>query len=193
MKLIVGLGNPDKSYENTYHNLGFMAVDKTAELLGIEFTKTKCRAKIAETVLTGEKVMLAKPQTYMNLSGESIRELVDFYKIDLSDLLVIYDDYDLPQGELRIRENGSSGTHNGMRNILAQLGSGEFARIRIGFKPKTNEFNIPLIELVLSGIKGAEKELFDEMTLLAGKAGLEFAKGVQLDRIMQKYNRKSGK
>ena len=122
MKLIVGLGNPDDKYQNTFHNLGFMAVDAMAETLGIDFNKTKCRALVAETKMASEKVILAKPQTYMNLSGESLRELVSFYKIDLKDVLVIYDDFDLNKGFIRIRENGSAGTHNGMRSIVENIG-----------------------------------------------------------------------
>lgn len=192
MKLIVGLGNPDREYKNTFHNLGFMSVEKTADELDVDFTKTKCRALLAEARIGSEKIILAKPQTYMNLSGESIRELIDFYKIDLSDLLVIYDDYDLEKGVLRIRESGSAGTHNGMKNIVKELGSTNFARIRVGFKP-TEPTPIPLIDLVLSGIKGEDKELFDKATDLAGKAGLDFAKGLNIQSIMQKYNGKGAK
>lgn len=187
MKLIVGLGNPDKKYENTFHNLGFMSVEKTALSLGVEFNKTKCKALIAETKIGNEKILLAKPQTYMNLSGESIGELLSYFKIDQKDLIVIYDDYDLPMGSLRIRENGSAGTHNGMRNIVKILGNGEFARIRIGFKPKVLT-QVPLLDMVLSGIKPEDKPLFDKMTTLAGDAGVDFAKGMTVQQIMQKYN-----
>jgi PTH1 family peptidyl-tRNA hydrolase len=106
-----------------------MSVDKTAEMLGVEFKKEKCKALIAETKIGNEKIIIAKPLTYMNLSGESVRELVNFYKIDLKDLIVIYDDYDLKKGALRIREKGSSGTHNGMRNIVKELGKEDFNRL----------------------------------------------------------------
>ena len=187
MKLIVGLGNPDKKYENTFHNLGFMSVDKTAEILNVEFNKVKCKAQIAETKIGNEKILLAKPQTYMNLSGESIGELLSYFKIELKDLIVIYDDYDLPVGSLRIRESGSAGTHNGMRNIVKVLGNGNFARIRIGFKPQTPTM-IPLLDMVLSGIKAEDKPLFDKMTSLAGNACVDFAKGATIQQIMQKYN-----
>lgn len=189
MKLIVGLGNPDDKYKNTFHNLGFMAVDGAAELLGAQFTKEKCRAKIAELSVGGQKVILAKPQTYMNLSGESVRELVSFFKIPMEDLLVIYDDFDLTKGALRIRESGSAGTHNGMRNIIAELGKSNFARVRIGFKPTENT-PIPLINLVLSSIKEEDKALFEKAVLSASKAVVDFAKGVSLQNIMQKYNSK---
>lgn len=189
MKLIVGLGNPDKEYLNTFHNLGFMAVDKTAKELGIEFTKTKCRASLAETKIGGEKIILAKPLTYMNLSGESVRELMSFYKIDVKDLLVIYDDFDLPKGVLRLRENGSAGTHNGMKNIVKEIGTQSFSRIRIGFKGDADS-KIPLLNLVLSGIKEEDKPLFEKAVENAGKAAVEFAKGQPFQNIMQKYNGK---
>ena len=189
MKLIVGLGNPDAQYKNTFHNLGFMCVDKVAEKLSVQFNKVKCRAEIAETKIGTEKVIIAKPQTYMNLSGESVRELVAFYKISLKDILVIYDDFDLYKGMIRIRENGSAGTHNGMRNIIALLGSGEFCRVRVGFKPQ-GEFNIPLINYVLSGIKVEDKPIYDKAIDVASNCAVDFAKGSTVQQIMQRYNGK---
>ncbi len=186
MKLIVGLGNPDDKYKNTFHNLGFMAVDKVAQTLGVDFSKQKCRALIAEYKSASEKVIICKPQTYMNLSGESVRELLAFYKIELKDLIVIYDDYDLVKGSLRIRESGSAGTHNGMRNIVALCGS-NFARIRIGFKP-SEQTSIPLINLVLSGIQEQDKQLFMKAIDNASKAAIEFAEGLSVQNVMQKYN-----
>ncbi len=186
MKLVVGLGNPDDKYKNTFHNLGFMAIDRTAEKLNATFGKEKCRAKIAELKVGREKVILAKPQTYMNLSGESVRELLAFYKIDLKDLLVIYDDYDLIKGAVRIREEGSAGTHNGMRNIVPLCGTG-FPRIRIGFKPMEKS-EIPLINLVLSGIKEEDKSVFDKALESASDAVVEFVKGETIQNVMQKYN-----
>ena len=187
MKLIAGLGNPGKNYENTFHNLGFMAVDAVADILCTEFNKEKCRAMVAETRINNEKVILAKPLTFMNLSGESIRLLMDFYKIPLSDFLVIYDDYDLKKGVLRIRESGSAGTHNGMRNIISQLGSGEFARIRIGFNPGA-ECRIPLIDYVLSSVKDEDKKIMYSAITRAANAASEFARGVKIQDVMQKYN-----
>jgi PTH1 family peptidyl-tRNA hydrolase len=126
----------------------------------------------------------------MNLSGESVREILSFYKISFSDLLVIYDDYDLVKGEIRIRQNGSSGTHNGMRNIVKEIGTVDFSRIRIGFKPE-EENKIPLINYVLSGIKQEDKPLFEKAIESAGNAAALFAKGEKLDLIMQKYNGKT--
>ena len=125
----------------------------------------------------------------MNLSGESVRELLSFYKIDLKDLIVIYDDFDLSKGFLRIRENGSAGTHNGMRNIVALCGS-NFPRIRVGFKP-TENLQIPLLNLVLSGIKEEDKKLFEVATDCAAEAAVAFAKGETLQNVMQKYNGKT--
>ena len=187
MKLIVGLGNPDDKYKNTFHNLGFMSVDAVAKKLGVEFNKTKCRALVAETKIANEKIILAKPQTYMNLSGESVRELVSFYKIDGKDVLVIYDDYDLFKGAVRIRENGSAGTHNGMRNIVQELGHGNFPRIRIGFKP-TETMQIPLISYVLSGISEQDKPAYEKAIDGASDAAVAFIKGQTIQNVMQKYN-----
>ena len=121
MYLLVGLGNPGKQYENTFHNAGFIALDGIAEELRASFTKKTCKALVAETFIGKEKVLLAKPQTFMNSSGESVRELVNFYKIPLSNVMVFYDDYDIPVGALRIRAHGSAGTHNGMRSIVKRL------------------------------------------------------------------------
>lgn len=190
MKLIVGLGNPDKKYEKTFHNLGFCCADYVAQKLGAEFSKTKCRALVAETKVGAEKIIIAKPQTYMNLSGESVRELVAFYKIQPSDLIVAYDDVDIEKGEIRIRENGSAGTHNGMRNIIALLGITEFPRVRVGFKPDAGN-RVPLIDLVLSGIKEEDKALFDNALQRAGNALKDFAEGKKIQDIMQKYNGKA--
>lgn len=189
MKLIVGLGNPDKEYENTFHNLGFMCADKVAQSLNAEFKKEKCKAIIAECKTGKNKIIIAKPLTYMNNSGESIRELISFYKIELKDLIVMFDDFDLKKGSLRIRENGSAGTHNGMRSIIKELGSGDFYRLRVGFKPD-NENKIPLIDLVLSKIKKEDKELFDNATSLASMAVMDFIDGKDISYLTQKYNGK---
>lgn len=190
MKIIAGLGNPDEKYRCTFHNLGFIAAEDAAIELGAQFKKKFCRALIAETFCRGEKVIIAKPQTYMNLSGESVKELLSYYKASLSDLIVIYDDYDLPKGNIRIRKEGSAGTHNGMRNIVKELGSGDFARIRIGFNGGEG---MPLIDYVLSGISKEDYPLFAEATHNAGLAAAAFARGEKLDDIMQKYNTKCSK
>ncbi len=188
MKLIVGLGNPDREYLNTFHNLGFMAADALAEKLGVTFGKEKCRALLAEARVGNEKILIAKPLTYMNLSGESVRELISFYKIDLDSLMVIYDDFDIPKGTLRIRESGSAGTHNGMRNIVKLLGTERFARIRIGFHPEGDDLKMPLIALVLSGIRESDRPLFSKAIDGAAEAAKEFAYGAKISAVMQKHN-----
>lgn len=186
MKIIVGLGNPGKEYENTFHNLGFTAADKVADKLGVRFDKNKFRALVAEAKVRGEKVVVLKPQTYMNLSGESVAEAVNFFKADLKDVIVCYDDFDLKAGSLRIRESGSAGTHNGMRSVIASLGSEKFARVRVGFN--RGDKNVPLINLVLSGIRGEEKDVLDKSTSLAAEALFGFASGESVQALMQKYN-----
>lgn len=132
MFLIVGLGNPGREYVGTRHNMGFEAIDAICSKYNIEMNKEKHRAIIGEGRIGGEKVMLVKPQTYMNLSGESVREIADFYKLEPEDVLVIYDDISLPTGKVRIREKGSAGGHNGIKNIIYQLQSEDFPRIKIG-------------------------------------------------------------
>ncbi len=139
MKIIAGLGNPTREYEGTRHNIGFSVIDKLAEQYNISMTEKKHKAICGKGIIEGEKVVLLKPQTYMNLSGESIGEAVNYYKVDPEeDLIVIYDDIDLDVGRLRIREKGSAGGHNGMKNIIAHLGTEVFPRIRVGVgaKPK---------------------------------------------------------
>ena len=132
MYIIVGLGNPGKQYENTRHNVGINVIDILAEEYGISVTKMKHKALIGEGRVGTEKVVLVKPVTYMNLSGESLAELYNFYKVDTSDIIVIYDDIDLDVGKIRIRKKGSGGTHNGMRSIVKCLGTTDFPRVRVG-------------------------------------------------------------
>ena len=187
MKIIVGLGNPGKKYESTYHNLGFRSIDKCAEKIGAAFCTEKFSGVIAECRVGTEKVVLLKPATYMNLSGISVREVMSFYKADLSDLMVIYDDFDLPAGTVRIRKNGSAGTHNGMRSVIQELGREDFVRVRVGFNTPLAE-SIPLIDFVLSDIAGEYVKTLEKATDIAGEAGYLFAKGVPVDEIMQKLN-----
>ena len=143
MFLIVGLGNPDKRYEKTRHNVGFDTIDVLAEKYGIRFTDKKHKALCGTGVIEGTKVLLAKPQTYMNLSGESVRELIDYYKADeTQELIVIYDDISLPPGQLRIRKKGSAGGHNGIKNIIAHLGHDTFMRIKVGVGEKPQGYDL---------------------------------------------------
>ena len=132
MYVIAGLGNPGKKYENTRHNMGFITIDQLAEKHNIKVDKLKFKALVGEGRIAGQKVMLVKPQTYMNLSGESIREVMNFYKLEPENLIVIYDDIDIEAGTLRIRKFGSAGTHNGMKSVVYQLQSDRFPRIRLG-------------------------------------------------------------
>lgn len=190
MKLIVGLGNPEKKYENTFHNLGFSAVDKAAEKLGVSFSKEKCKAFIAEYKTGKDKVILAKPLTYMNLSGQSVFELLSYFKMTPADLLVIYDDYDIEKGEIRIRKEGSAGTHNGMKSVIKEICTTEFLRVRIGFHP-SGEFKIPLIDYVLSGIKEEDAALFNKATDKAADAAAAFADGKDAEFLMRTFNGKT--
>lgn len=153
MKLIVGLGNPDGKYAKTYHNIGFMVIDKFVKSCGIEFDKKRCKSHVAKM---GD-VIFAKPLTYMNLSGDAVMELKKYYKVPLENILIILDDIDLKKGAFRFRENGSAGTHNGLRDIVRKVG--ETPRLRIGAgKPE----GMDLVDYVLSNIDMASKELIDD-------------------------------
>lgn len=151
MLLIFGLGNKGKEYENTYHNMGFMCLDKFLNKHNININKNKYYGDYAETILFGEKVLFIKPTTYMNASGECVKTFMKKFKATEDDILVIYDDYDLKIGEVRFRNSGSSGTHNGMRDIVDQIKTENFKRLRIGIKPENS--NVPLINFVLSKVK----------------------------------------
>ena len=186
MYLIVGLGNPDKQYEKTFHNMGFIAVGDTAEILGAKFKKKECEASVAEAYVNGEKVILARPLTYMNNSGRAVKQLMAKYKIPPENLLIIYDDYDLPKGKVRIRASGSAGTHNGMRSVIGETSLMNFARIRIGIRDE--EANIPIVNYVLSEIKKEDYELFANACRKAGEAAAEFAKGLDIEKVMVKFN-----
>lgn len=189
--LIVGLGNPGAKYKDTYHNIGFKLVDALAERLGVKFSKNICDAKVAECKKAD--VILAKPQTYMNLSGEAVKKLLRTYDIDAqSQLIVCYDDVDLPIGKLRLREEGSAGTHNGMRNIVAEIGTQSFCRLRVGARtPLLADGEIALIDFVLSKIDYQYKEQL-QAALNNGVLALEdLIKGVPFARVQEKLNRYS--
>ena len=186
MYLIVGLGNPEKQYEKTFHNIGFIAVGDAAEALGAKFKKKECEASVAEAYVGGEKVILARPFTYMNNSGRAVKQLMSKYKVPAENLLVIYDDYDLPKGKVRIRASGSAGTHNGMRSIIGETGLKDFARIRVGIRDE--EVNIPIINYVLSEVRKEDYELFGNACKKAGDAAADFARGLDIEKVMCKYN-----
>ena len=184
MYIIVGLGNPGKKYENTRHNMGFIAVDLLAEKYGIKVDKIKFKALVGEGRIAGQKVLLVKPQTYMNLSGQSVMEVMNFYKQDLENLIVIYDDIDIPTVTIRLRKKGSAGTHNGMRNIVYLLQEDGFPRIRVGIG---SESKVDLIHYVTSGVTKKEKDLLeDALTRAADAAACIVEKGIE--KAMNEYN-----
>ena len=190
MRIIVGLGNPGKEYEKTRHNVGFRAIDELSKLLDVNVSKNKFDALIGETNKDGEKIILMKPQTYMNLSGNSVVQALDFYKIEPSDILVIYDDIDVEIGKIRIREFGSAGTHNGMKSIVNMLATEEFPRIRIGTdKPK---FKMDLANYVLTPLSKEEDEIVQIGINNAAKAALMILDS-DVKTAMNKFNGINGR
>lgn len=186
MKLVVGLGNPGIEYAGTFHNLGFMAVDALADKLGTNINVKNGKSLVATVFVGGEKSIIVKPQTYMNLSGESVYELASYYKIKPEDIIVIHDDFDLKTGYLRVRADGSAGTHNGVRNIVKLLGTDKFKRIRIGFKPEN--LQIALIDYVLSGIPQADKEIMRKAVDKAADAAYDIICGKDFEYVLRTYN-----
>jgi len=188
MYIIAGLGNPGKKYENTKHNVGFITLDLLAEKHNIKINKIKHKALVGEGIISGQKLLLVKPQTYMNLSGNSIREVVEYYKVDLDKLIVIYDDVDIPMGNLRIRKKGSAGTHNGMRSIIYDLQDDGFPRIRIGIGgERGGERKMSLAGYVLGGFKKEEKNLMQDSVVRAVLA-VECLLEKGIDAAMNEYN-----
>lgn len=188
MFIIAGLGNPTRQYEGTRHNVGFDVIDALADKYNIAVDGRKCRAFVGKGIIEGQKVLLVKPQTYMNLSGESIRGIVDYYKIDPEEeLLVIYDDISLNPGQLRVRAKGSAGGHNGMKNIIACLGTDVFARIKVGIGKKPKEYD--LADYVLSHFGKEERELVREAYGFAVSAAEQIISG-EIQAAMNEYNRK---
>jgi PTH1 family peptidyl-tRNA hydrolase len=185
MYVIVGLGNPGKQYAYTKHNIGFITVDQLAERNGIRVNKRRHKALTGEGVIGGRKVMLVKPQTYMNLSGESVISLTRYFDIDIEKLIVVYDDVDIPIGSLRIRKSGSAGTHNGMRSILAHLRDERFPRVRIGIGAERGE--APLSDYVTSGFRKDDVAVV-EGTVLKAVAAVETILTEGIDAAMTKYN-----
>lgn len=186
MYVIAGLGNPDKKYENTRHNIGFDAIDALAQKHDIDVSVRKHRAFCGKGVINGHKVVLVKPQTYMNLSGESLRSVLEYYKADPeSELLVLFDDISLDAGRIRIRKKGSAGGHNGIKNIIANLNTQDFARIKIGVgeKPK----GMDLADYVLGHFSKAEREAVDEAVQNAVEAVADILDG-NTDAAMNRYN-----
>lgn len=183
--LIVGLGNPGREYRETRHNVGFMLADRLAVRLNARFSRLQSRALVASAVYNERKILLAKPQTFMNLSGQSVQGLVHFYKLPLTNLLVAHDDLDLPVGTIRIRPDGGSAGQKGMASILERLGTDEFARLRLGIDRPPGQMQAP--DYVLQEFSEAEMTIVSETLNRAVDAALEFtANG--LDAAMNKFN-----
>jgi peptidyl-tRNA hydrolase, PTH1 family len=187
MRLIVGLGNPGPEYEWTPHNMGFLAIDGIAERAGIRITRPEAKSYVGRGKFAGEEVILAKPQTMMNLSGVAVRILLEKYECDPAEMIVLTDDVDLPWGMLRIRERGSAGTHNGLKSIVSALGGGEFIRVRLGIKPE--KIWGELRDFVLSKLSRADREIAGQMvTETADAVELIITEGV--NKAMSKFNRR---
>ena len=187
MYIIVGLGNPGKQYEHTRHNVGFEVIDRLAEKHDILMTDRKHRAFCGKGLIGGQKVMLVKPQTFMNLSGESVKSAVDFYQIGTDELIVVYDDVSLSPGQLRIRRSGSAGGHNGIKNIIAQLGTQEFPRVKVGVGEKPDRMD--LADYVLSHFSKGEWEMMEEAFKEAADA-VEVMIADGADAAMNRFNAK---
>ena len=183
MKLIVGLGNPGKKYEHTRHNMGFDVVDLFAEKAKIDVDKESFKGLVGRGKVFDEDIYVLKPQTFMNLSGESVREIVSYFKIELEDIIVVYDDMALEPGKIRLRASGSSGGHKGMQNIIEQLGTENIKRIRIGIGEPTYD----TIDYVLSKPLKDEKPLLEEAINKACEAIIDILK-MNFDKAMTKYN-----
>lgn len=188
MYLIAGLGNPTWEYEKTRHNVGFEAIDILADKAGTTVTEKKHKALYGKGYIGGQKVILAKPQTYMNLSGESIREIADFYKIEPENIIILCDDINLAEGQLRIRLKGSAGGHNGLKNIISHLGTQEFPRIRIGVGEKPR--GMDLADYVLGRFPKEQQAVMEEAYRDAAEAACMMIED-GADAAMNHYNRKN--
>ncbi|MCC8061192.1 MAG: aminoacyl-tRNA hydrolase [Clostridiales bacterium] len=188
MYIIAGLGNPTKEYNHTRHNVGFCVIDVLADRYGIDVSEKKHKALCGRGVIEGQKVLLMKPQTFMNLSGESVRAAVDYYKADAAaDVIVIFDDVSLEPGQLRVRRQGSAGGHNGVKSIIAQLGTQDFARVKVGIGAKPPRMD--LADYVLGHFSQGEQTQMDEAFDEAAKAvAMMITDGT--DAAMNQFNRK---
>lgn len=185
MYLIAGLGNPGKQYEGSRHNAGFASVDILADKLGISINENKHKGLCGKGIIGGEKVILLKPQTYMNLSGESLRAASDFYKIEPENIIVIYDDIDLAVGHLRVRTKGSAGGHNGIKSIIAHLGTQEFPRVRVGVGAKPDRMD--LADYVLGRFSQVERPVMEEAFETAAQAAIAIVEE-GIDKAMNRFN-----
>lgn len=189
MYIIAGLGNPGSKYENTRHNMGFKAIDAMASEFGIDVNRAKFKGLIGEGRIGSEKVILLKPQTYMNLSGQSVREIMNFYKIPEENLIVIYDDFDLPIGSIRVRKSGGPGTHNGMKSVVQELGSRKFPRVRVGIGSSDGS----TIQFVIGKVEKDEQQILNEAAEAAASAAADIIR-IGIENAMNIHNtRKSEK
>lgn len=189
MYIIAGLGNPGSKYENTRHNMGFKAIDAMASEFGIDVNRAKFKGLIGEGRIGSEKVILLKPQTYMNLSGQSVREIMNFYKIPEENLIVIYDDFDLPFGSIRVRKSGGPGTHNGMKSVVQELGSRKFPRVRVGIGSSDGS----TIQFVIGKVGKDEQQILNEAAEAAASAAADIIR-IGIENAMNIHNtRKSEK
>lgn len=188
MYIITGLGNPGREYGNTRHNIGFDVIDRLSDQEGIDVSEKKHKALIGKGLVAGQKCILAKPQTFMNLSGESVRALLDYYKADETcELIVISDDISLDVGQIRVRKKGSAGGHNGLKNIIAHLGHDGFIRVKMGVGEKPRGWD--LVDYVLGRFSAPEREMMDEAVLRAADA-IRVILTQGADAAMNEYNRK---
>ena len=183
--IVVGLGNPDRKYENTRHNAGFIALDALAEKYGVNVNRLKYKAYCAAAEIGGKKVLLMKPQTYMNRSGIAVREAAMYYNVPSSNVIVIYDDIDLPLSAIRVRKSGGPGTHNGMKSVVQQLGVKDFPRIRIGVGAQDADED--LVDRVIGKVPKAEQELLDKAAASAAAAAGEIVRS-GIDIAMNRHN-----
>lgn len=190
MQIIVGLGNPGKDYEHTRHNAGFDALDKLADKHNITIKTKKFQALIGDGIINGKRVILMKPQTFMNLSGNAVHEIANFYNLTSEDFIVIYDDIDLDVGSIRVRAKGSAGGHNGIKSIIANLGDDKFNRVRIGVGAKKE--NSDLVDHVLGQMSKADRKEFDE-ALDKAVAAVEETLDNGITSAMNKFNEKKKK
>ena len=185
--LIVGLGNPGRQYELNWHNSGYMVLEILSQRHKIAIDRIRCKGKMGQGQIGGQKCLLLKPATFMNLSGRSVQAALAYYKIPVARCVVVYDDVDIPVGQVRIRERGGPGTHNGMRSVVGDLGSEEFPRVRVGIGPQPEQWDIA--DFVLSDIPEASREAFwQALSRAADAVGMILGDG--LDKAMNFYNRK---
>lgn len=185
MYLIVGLGNPEEDYSNTRHNMGFNTINKLGKQYNIDINKKKFKSLYGTGIIENEKVILLKPQTYMNLSGVAIREVMDFYKISAENLIVIHDDIDIEPGIIKIRKKGGAGTHNGMKSVVNEIKTQDFIRVRVGIGTPENKSD--LINYVIGAMSKEDVEELDSSTTVAKDAIVEIIKS-GVDIAMNKYN-----